>query len=205
MPLFWLECAKKLEAIARTGIFYSSNPFDKERFEQIETISNELISHYSGLMPIEVNNFYNLENGYVTPKIDIRSVIFKNDMILMVKEKTDGKWTVPGGWADIGFTPYEIAVKETFEESGLEVKPIRVLAIMDKKCHSHPPSPFYSYKIFILCEITGGHLQASLETSESRFFNLGELPELSEERITPDQLRIIVERFQNPEIEVYCE
>jgi len=205
MPLFWLECAKKLEAIAKTGLFYSSNPYDKERFEQIAAISNELIGHYTGLKPSEVDNFYNSENGYITPKVDIRSVIFKDDMILMVKEKSDGKWTVPGGWADIGFTPYEIAVKETLEESGLKVKPVRVLAIMDKKCHAHPPSPFYTYKIFILCEIIGGRLKASIETTEAKFFSLTDLPELSEERITSDQLNIIVERFYNPEVLIYCE
>lgn len=205
MSLFWLECAKKLEAIAKTGLFYSSNPYDKERFEQIAAISNELIGHYAGLKPSEVDNFYNSENGYITPKVDIRSVIFKDDMILMVKEKSDGKWTVPGGWADIGFTPYEIAVKETLEESGLKVKPVRVLAIMDKKCHAHPPSPFYTYKIFILCEIIGGRLKASIETTEAKFFSLTDLPELSEERITSDQLNIIVERFYNPEVLIYCE
>jgi ADP-ribose pyrophosphatase YjhB (NUDIX family) len=205
MPLFWLECSKKLEAIAKTGIFYSTNLYEKERFEQIASICNELISHYVDLKPSKVDNFYNLENGYVTPKVDIRSVVFKNNQILMVQEKSDGKWTIPGGWADIGYTPFEIAVKETFEESGLIVDPIRVLAIMDKKCHPHPPSPFYSYKIFILCKITGGKIQAGMETQDARFFNINEFPELSEERLTLNQLKIVIDIAFNPNNQVYCE
>ena len=205
MPLFCLECSKKLEAIAKTGIFYSSNPYEKERFEQIASICNELISHYADLKPSKVEKIYNVENGYVTPKVDIRSVVFKNNQILMVKEKSDGKWTIPGGWADIGYSPYEIAAKETIEEAGLIVEPVRVLAIMDKKCHPHPPSPFYSYKIFILCKIAGGNLQAGIETLDAKFFSENEIPELSEERLTSDQLKLIIDRVTDPNIPVYCE
>jgi ADP-ribose pyrophosphatase YjhB (NUDIX family) len=205
MPLFWLECSKKLEAIAKTGIFYSSNPYEKERFEQIASICNELISHYADLNPSKVEKFFNAENGYITPKVDIRSVVFKDNQILMVKEKSDGKWTIPGGWADIGYSPYEIAVKETFEEAGLIVEPLRVLAIMDKKCHPHPPSPFYSYKIFIQCKIKGGNLQAGIETLDANFFSENEFPELSDERLTLDQLKLIFERVTYPNIPVYCE
>jgi ADP-ribose pyrophosphatase YjhB (NUDIX family) len=205
MSLFWLDCSKKLEAIAKTGIFYSSNPYETERFEQIASIANDLISHYSNSEPQKVEMLYNMENGYVTPKTDIRSVVIKNKQILMVKEKADGKWTIPGGWADIGYTPFEVAVKETFEEAGLNVKPVRVLAIMDKKCHPHPPSPFYSYKIFILCKIEGGVLQPGTETLEAKFFNITDLPPLSEERLTIDQLKIVIERAENPDILTYCE
>ncbi len=205
MPLFWLETAKKLRAIAQIGKFYSTNLFDKERYEQIASLSNELIAHYSNYDPDKIEKFYNSDDGYITPKVDIRSVIFKEDKILMVKEKSDGKWTVPGGWADIGFTPYEIAVKETFEESGLIVTPVRVLAIMDKKCHSHPPSPFYSYKIFILCQITNGFLKTGIETSDVRFFAIKEIPKLSEERLTPGQLEIVIDRFYNPDKPLYCD
>lgn len=205
MSLFWLETAKKLQSIAQTGLFYSTNPYDRERYEQIVNLSNELIAHYGNQNVSKIENLFNIDNGYITPKVDIRSVIFKDEQILMVKEKSDGKWTFPGGWADIGYTPYEIAVKETREEAGLKVKPVRVLSIVDKKCHPHPPSPFYSYKIFILCEIIGGSLQAGTETIDARFFPLNEIPDLSEERLTPDQLKIAVERYKNPDLTVYCE
>jgi ADP-ribose pyrophosphatase YjhB (NUDIX family) len=205
MPYFWIEAAKKLQAIAQTGLFYSTNQYDRERFEQVESISNELISHYSNLSPEIIKILFSGDNGYITPKVDVRAVILRNNQLLMVKEKADGKWSVPGGWADIGYTPYEIAVKETFEEAGLVVKPIRLLAVMDKKCHPHPPTPFYSYKIFILCEIISGEIKSGNEILDAKFFDLNDIPELSIERLTTDQIQIIVERFNNPELPVYCE
>ena len=205
MPQFWLDTAKKLQSIAQTGLFYSSNPYDRERYEQIEQLGNELISHYSLYTPIEVGHFYAGDNGYITPKVDVRAVVFRNNEILMVQEKADGKWTVPGGWADIGYTPYEIAVKETFEEAGIDVKPVRLLAVMDKKCHPHPASPFYSYKIFILCDIVGGEAHAGLETLDARFFKLNEIPELSIDRLAQNQLDIIIEQYRNPQLQTYCE
>ena len=205
MSQFWLEAAKKLNAIAQTGLFYNTNPYDRERFEQVEMISNELVSHYSNLSPEVIEALYIGDNGYITPKVDVRAVIFQDNQLLMIKEKADGKWAMPGGWADIGFTPFEIAVKETFEEAGLIVKPLRLLAIMDKKCHPHPPTPFYSYKIFILCEIITGEAKSGTETLDAKFFKLDEIPELSTERLTKDQIKIIIEQYYNPELPAYCE
>lgn len=205
MPFYWLEAAKKLQAIAQTGLFYSTSPYDRERFDQVELISNELITRYSNLSPEIVKDLFSGDNGYITPKVDVRAVIFKNNQLLMVKEKADGKWTIPGGWADIGYTPFEVAVKETFEEAGLVVKPIRLLAVMDKKCHPHPPTPFYSYKMFILCEIIDGETKSGDETLDVNFFDLNDIPDLSIERLTTDQIEIIVERFNNPELPAYCE
>jgi ADP-ribose pyrophosphatase YjhB (NUDIX family) len=205
MPQFWLETAKKLQAISKTGLHFSENPYDRERYEQIAELGNELIAHYSLHTPVEIERFFANNEGYVTPKVDVRALVVKNDEILMVQEKADGKWTIPGGWADVGYTPYEIAVKETFEEAGLNVKPIRLLAVMDKKCHPHPPSPFYSYKVFILCEIIGGTVHPGIETLDARFFNCNNLPELSVDRLTQNQLDIIIERYKNSGLPAYCE
>jgi ADP-ribose pyrophosphatase YjhB (NUDIX family) len=205
MPQFWLDTAKKLQAIAQTGLFYSTNPYDRERYEQIEELGNALISHYSEHSPVEIAKFFAGDDGYITPKVDVRAVVFNNNEILMVQEKADEKWTVPGGWADIGYTPYEIAVKETREEAGLDVVPVKLLAVMDKKCHPHPASPFYSYKMFVLCEITGGRLEAGMETLDAQFFNINNIPELSVDRLTQNQLNIIVEQYKNKNLDVYCE
>ena len=205
MPQFWLDTAKKLQAISKTGLFYSENPYDRERYEQIGELGNELIAYYSEHTPVEIERFFSGDDGYITPKVDVRAVVFQNNEILMVQEKADEKWTIPGGWADIGYTPYEIAAKETFEEAGLIVKPIRLLAVMDKKCHPHPASPFYSYKIFILCHIIGGTVHAGMETLDAKFFNLNNLPELSTDRLTQNQIEIIVDQYKNPDISVYCE
>jgi ADP-ribose pyrophosphatase YjhB (NUDIX family) len=106
-----------------------------------------------------------------------------------VRETIDGNWSVPGGWADVGLTPNEVAVKEVFEESGLVVSPVRLMAVLDKKCHNHPPDMYHIYKIFILCKEVGGMLQQGMETSETGFFGFHELPPLSSPRITVEQLR----------------
>jgi ADP-ribose pyrophosphatase YjhB (NUDIX family) len=123
----------------------------------------------------------------------------------MVKETIDGKWSIPGGWADVGLTPYEVAVKEVWEESGLHVEPVRLLAVLDKKRHSHPPDLFHIYKIFILCRETGGELKGGMETSETGFFGPHEFPPLSEQRITADQIRLMYSYREDPTKPANCD
>ncbi|MGZ4160348.1 MAG: NUDIX domain-containing protein, partial [Neobacillus sp.] len=137
--------------------------------------------------------------------VDIRAVVFKKNKILMVRENTDGKWSLPGGWADIGLTPSEVAVKEVKEESGFDVKPVKLLAVLDKKCHPHPPSAFHIYKIFIHCEIIGGQPAKGIETSEVNFFAENELPPLSTGRITKTQMEMAFKYLKNPQEPVYLD
>jgi ADP-ribose pyrophosphatase YjhB (NUDIX family) len=198
MENYWLETAKKLQAMAQSGLAYCTNQYDIERYEELRDISADMMSKYTDTEITMVKSLFCNETGYQTPKVDIRGVIFKDNKILMVREKLDGAWALPGGWADIGLTPAEVAVKEVKEEAGLQVKPIRLLAVFDKKCHPHPPSPYHVYKIFILCEIVGGSLRTGMETSDARFFGSHELPELSVERNTESQIKIMFEYLENP-------
>lgn len=199
MTFEWLDIAKRLEAIAQTGFTYSNDDYDKERYQEIRDISHTIFNQYTG-EPIEkIQGIFSKENGYPTPKVDIRGVIFQDDRILLVKEKTDGLWALPGGWADIGYTPSEIAVKEVKEEAGVEVDPVKMIAVFDKKCHAHPPSPFHVYKMFILCEIKAGTPEPGMETSEVDFFSRDQLPDLSVERNTLEQIHMLFEVGQNPE------
>ncbi|WP_128657321.1 NUDIX hydrolase [Paenibacillus sp. 598K] len=186
----WLEWAKQLQSIAQAGLTYSKDQYDLERFQQIRDISVEIMSAYTDTDMKEIIGLFANENGYATPKVDIRAVVFKNGQILMVRETIDGKWALPGGWADIGLSPREVAVKEVKEESGFDVRALRLLAVHDKKCHPHPPSPYHVYKLFILCEIVGGQAASGIETSDVKFFGENELPELSEERNTESQIRM---------------
>jgi len=137
-----LSIAKRLQSIAQAGIFYSEDmPFDRERYEEISELSVQMLTNLTD-EPIEkIGNLFTQErNGYQTPKVDIRAVIFnESGEILMVKEKVDGCWSLPGGWADVGYTPSEVAVKEVREETGLEVKTVKILAVIDKRNHLHPP------------------------------------------------------------------
>lgn len=202
-----LSIAKRLQSIAQAGIFYSEDkPFDRERYQEIADISVKILGQLTD-EPIEkIGNLFTEErDGYQTPKVDIRAVIF-NELgeILMVKEKVDGRWSLPGGWADVGYSPAEVAVKEVKEETGLDIKTVRVLGIFDKRNHPHPPEGWYVYKIFILCEKIGGEISKdTTETSDIQYFSLENIPPLSEPRNVFSQIKMMFEYRNNPEKEVY--
>jgi ADP-ribose pyrophosphatase YjhB (NUDIX family) len=194
----WLEYAKRVQALAQAGITYAENSFDLERYLELSDISVRIMAEISGTDVLRVRELFTNEIGYQTPKTDVRAVIFQDNKILLVREKVDNCWALPGGWADVGFTPGEVAEKETREEAGLEVRAGRLLAVLDKKCHPHPPSPYHTYKIFILCEVIGGALQQGSETLDVQYFGRGELPELSVERGTVSQIQLMFEYLDNP-------
>lgn len=191
----WLEWARRLQSISQAGLTYSNNPYDRERYEMLKEVYKEIVADYTLNEMKKIEELFANENGYLTPKMDIRGVVFKDGKILMVKEKIDGKWSVPGGWADIGLSPAEVAVKELKEESGYDTKAIKLMGVFDKKYFTHPVSPYYSYKIFILCDIVGGGPSGGLETSDVGFFNLENLPELSIERVTKEQIAMMFKMY----------
>nr|WP_263327167.1 NUDIX hydrolase [Neobacillus sp. Marseille-Q6967] len=199
----WLDWSKQLQSIAQAGLTYSKDVYDLERFELIRKISIEILAHHTNIeMPVIKDLFAN-ETGYATPKVDIRAVVFKDGKILMVQEKSDGKWALPGGWADIGLTPSEVAVKEVKEESGFDVKALKLLAVTDHKCHPHPPSPYHIYKLFIHCEIVGGAPAQGIETSGVQFFEENKMPPLSTARNTKSQIEMAFKYLKNPQENVY--
>jgi ADP-ribose pyrophosphatase YjhB (NUDIX family) len=195
--LKWLEWAKQIQAISQSGLAYCKDVYDIERYEQLRTLSTEILAEYTEVDKTLIRDLFANETGYATPKVDVRGVIFKEDAILLVREKSDGSWALPGGWADIGLSPSEIAIKEVKEESGFEVIPIKLLAILDKNKHSHPPSPTHVYKIFILCGIVGGRAEEGVETSKVDFFKKEKLPILSEERNTYEQIELMFKLKEN--------
>ncbi|MBA2940347.1 NUDIX hydrolase [Paenibacillus sp. CGMCC 1.16610] len=203
MNIPWLQWAKEIQAISQAGLAYGENGYDLERYEALRKISVEMMSHFTDTPIDKVTELFASDTGYQTPKVDIRAVVLKENKVLLVKERADGAWALPGGWADIGYTPSEVAVKETREEAGYQVKPVRLLAVLDKKCHAHPPAPNYVYKIFILCELVGGEaLEVSLETTEVGFFGEHELPPLSIERNTVEQVKRMIELAGGPASQV---
>jgi ADP-ribose pyrophosphatase YjhB (NUDIX family) len=201
----WLGMAKRLQAVAQAGLEYTDNKYDIDRYQQIRKLSMEIMENYAGMDMKRLQNGFASETGYPTPKVDVRGVVFRDNKILLVRETIDGNWSVPGGWADVGLSAYENAAKEVFEESGLVVKPVRLLAVLDKKKHLHPPDLFHIYKIFVLCEETGGSLQIGMETSETGFFSPDALPPLSMPRITEDQIKLMFEYKDNPGKEAVCD
>jgi ADP-ribose pyrophosphatase YjhB (NUDIX family) len=194
----WLDMAKRMQALAQAGLEYSDNKYDRDRYQQMRELSLEIMHDFTDLEMNKLVGVFASEQGYQTPKVDVRGVVFREDQILMVRETIDGNWSLPGGWADVGLTPSEVAVKEVREESGLVVVPERLLAVLDKKRHNHPPDMFHIYKIFILCRETGGELKGGMETSETGFFGPGNFPPLSVPRITSEQISLMYEYKNNP-------
>lgn len=196
----WLELAQKLQSIAQSGLYYSNNPFEIERYKSILEIAEEMISMKTGLEKETIHNTFMSEAGHSTPKIDVRGVVFKDDKILLVKETVDGKWTVPGGWADVGSSPSENTEREVFEESGYQVKAKKVIAVYDRNKQGHTPYIFHLYRIFFLCDLIGGNSRISHETEDVDFFSLSNLPELSTGRVTRKQIERFFEHYKNPEL-----
>jgi len=193
-----IELVKKIQAIAFAGLEYCENDFDRERYEELKKLSQQLFTELTATPIEKIQNLFENEVGYQTPKVDVRAVVFKENKILLVKEKIDGRWSIPGGWADIGYSPSEIAVKEAREESGADVNPVRLLAVIDKLKHDYPLSPFHTYKIFILCELLANNISAGTETTEVNFFTFEDLPPLSETRNTKEQIQMLFHLWKNP-------
>jgi ADP-ribose pyrophosphatase YjhB (NUDIX family) len=194
----WLDMAKRMQALAQAGLEYSDNKYDRDRYQQMRQLSLEIMRDFTELNMDKLVNVFASEQGYQTPKVDVRGVVFRDNQILMVRETIDGNWSLPGGWADVGLTPSEVAIKEVWEESGLVVVPERLLAILDKKMHNHPPDMFHIYKVFILCRETGGELKGGMETSETDFFGPDKFPPLSVPRITREQISLMYEYKNDP-------
>lgn len=188
-----LNLAKRIKSIADTGLLYNTNDYDRERYTELLEISHEMTSLLLD-QPIEViRDFYAPNKDYPTPKVDVRGLALNEQgEILMVQEMADGKWTLPGGWADIGLSPSEVIEKEFREETGLTVKATQLLAVFDKKCHAHPAQAFYVYKFALLCTITGDTpLQKGFDILDVAFFPVDQLPELSQDRILRTQIELL--------------
>ncbi len=187
----WLTWAKNLQAIAQAGLAYSKDPYDLERFEQIRRISIEIVGSYTGIGPERVRDLFAGETGYQTPKVDVRAAIFNDrNEILLVREQTDGRWSMPGGWADAGLSLSENIIKECREEAGMEVLPKKLIAILDRARHTDDMYPYSVYKIFVECDWEKKDFNPNIETSERKFFPQDHLPDLSAIRITEDQIRM---------------
>ena len=194
-----LELSKRINALAEIGLTYADNPYDTERYEELRGIGRKMMSIVSGQPPETIESLFLNEREYKTPQVDVRAVVFDGQRrLLMVREKADGGWSLPGGWADVGFSPSEMAVKEVREETGLTVQPERLIAVFDKKCHPHPPHLHYVYKIFIGCRLLGGEMQTAFDTLDVGFFAEDDIPQLSEERVTREQIRLMFEYRQDP-------
>lgn len=196
----WLNWAQKLAALAQSGLTYSLNPFEHERYKEIQKIAAEMIANNSSLSLDHVMDLVGNEEGYATPKLDVRGVVFKDGKILLVKELADGGWTLPGGFIDVGEPPSRAVEREVWEESGYRVKATKLLAVLDRNQHGHPPYIFHLYKLFIRCDLIGGQPADSVETAGADFFAEDDHPPLSIARFTEEELQRMFQHLRQPDL-----
>jgi ADP-ribose pyrophosphatase YjhB (NUDIX family) len=197
----WLPIARELRAIAQVGLAFSAAGFDRQRYERIRELAALLLAQGSAADYESVIELLRQEKGYATPKVDVRGAAFVDGRVLMVREISDGKWTLPGGWADVNQSAAECVVREIAEESGFAARVRKLAAVYDYQKSGHPPHHIDSiYKMFFLCEICGGAQRASDETSEVAFFPRGDLPPLSLGRTTAAQIERMFQHHERPDL-----
>lgn len=185
----WLAWAVELQSLAQAGLHYGKDPFDRERYERIRSIAAEMVSCQAEIPLETARDLFCCETGYQTPKLDTRAAVFQDGKILLVREN-DGRWSLPGGWVDVDVSVGENVVKEVKEEAGLDVTVDTVIAVQDREKHNRPVYAWKVCKVFALCSVTGGAFAPNIETTESGYFALEELPPLAEEKNTREQLEM---------------
>lgn len=186
-----LDQARRLLAVAQSGLHYTRSEFERERYEEIAQLAAQLLSNEAHYTAQQVRDAWIVEDGYSTPKLDVRGAMFRGDTVLLVRERSDGKWTVPGGFADVNETPSMSILKEIEQESGYTARVLKLAAVHDRNKHNYPQFMFHLWKLLFVCEITGGEARMSSETDGVEFFPLAELPPLSTGRITAEQIQLL--------------
>ncbi len=203
-PPRWLTWARQLQAIAQTGLAFSRDVYDRERYAAIRALAAQIMTEHSDADLRRVEGLFADQVGYATPKVDVRAAVFRDDgRILLVRETADGgRWTLPGGWADVDQSPRESVVREVREEAGVEVSVRKLAAVYDRERHPHrPPYPFHIYKLFFVCDLIGGDPRPGVETSEVAFFTAPDVPaDLSLSRVLPQQISRMFEHAAAPDL-----
>lgn len=194
-----LKWAQRLQALAQNGLTFVKDPFDQERYEAIRDIAAEMMASQTETDFATVQGLFMQETGYQTPKVDSRGVVFRDGRILLVRERSDGRWSLPGGWIDVQESPAESVVREILEETGYQTRALKLLAVFDKNKHDHPPTVYHIYKLFFLCELLGGSPTHTLETNGVDFFPEDALPDLSRTRVTEGQIARLFEHYRHPD------
>ena len=199
-PRNLLEWARKVQAIAQTGLAFTHDPFDRERYTQLAELVAELLSRELQIPLGAARDLWAGEQGYATPKVDVRGGLFSDERVLLVRERSDGRWTLPGGWVDVNDAPAEAVAREIQEESGFRARAVKLAALVDRNRHPHPPHVHHIYKLMFLCELLGGEAACSHETDAAAFYPVTALPELSLGRILPQQIARLYQHHLQPSL-----
>ena len=193
-----LEWARKVQAIAQNGLAFTQDAFDRERYQQLQALVTQVLHTQLEVPVARAAAFWEGEHGYATPKVDVRGAVFRDDRVLLVRERSDGGWTLPGGWVDVNDSPAAAVAREILEESGYRARAVKLAALVDKNRHPHPPGIHHIYKLMFLCELTGGAPAVSAETDAVDFFPVGALPGLSTGRILASQIERLYRHHLEP-------
>jgi len=208
LPSSELDLVRRILALARTGLHFSgpqyrsdeNREFERERYDEIVQLASQWLANHSNAPIGELLASWTADDGYVTPKVDVRGAVFRENRVLLVRERSDGKWTLPGGWGDVNETPQQGVEKEIQQESGFTAKAIKLAAVYDRRTRNVPPSIFYIWKLFFICELTGGEPRVSNETDAVDFFPLDSLPPLSTGRVVQWQIERMYAHHRNPSL-----
>lgn len=192
--------AERLQSVAQAGLTYTGDAYDLERYRALRALAAEMLAAATGAPLGQVTRVVEAERGYLTPKVDVRAAVFREGKVLLVREQTDGRWSLPGGWADVGASPGENAVREVREETGYLVRTERLVAVYDKAKHQRLDGLFHVYKLFVRCALLGGEPSTSIETTAVGFFGRDELPPLSTPRVTEAQIARMFEHHDHPDL-----
>lgn len=187
MPV-WLQWAREIQSLCQTGLAFASTGYETQRYQRLNEIAAAIIESHTGLLQEELVRGFSAQPGYATAKIDVRGAVIREGKILLVQERRDQKWCMPGGWADVGDIPSEMVAREVFEESGYEVAARKVVAVFDANREGRPLELYHAYKIIFICDIKGGHPRTSDETMAVGFFSFDDLPPLSSQRTNEKHL-----------------
>ena len=200
----WPGWVERLQAIAQAGLELSDGPYDRERYLALRALATEIAAAHLELgSPAERRRLDELlagDGGYPTPKVDVRALVRRGREVLLVRERVDGRWSLPGGWADVGWPPAAMVEREVAEESGFQVRARRLLALWDRARHNSNPSLHSVYKVAVACDLLGGTARPSVETLDVGWFDADALPELSTDRITAAQIARLIELDDHPEL-----
>lgn len=194
----WMEWAQEIFSLSQSGITYSGNQYDIDRYRRLQEITAEMIASQSEMSRESVLESFSMQAGYITPKVDVRGGVIRENKILLIQERADNMWAMPGGWADLGNSPASVAEREVFEESGFQVKAEKVVAVIDAN-RIQPLEFYHAYKLIFLCQLLGGEPRISHETLAVDFFDLNNLPPLSVYRTNEDMLREVFAHVENPD------
>jgi len=200
----WIEWVKQIKAISQIGKQFSKDPYDLERYDQLKDLAHEMFARLANMPKERVDHFFISDEGYATPKVDLRGGVFKDGKILLIQERVDGRWALPGGWADVCEPPSVGVVREVLEETGYQTEIIKLVAIKDRGLHPYKPIyPHHIYKLFFLCKLTGGEATENLEAAQVAFFDLDALPPLSGSRTLVEDIFLLRKHMKKPELSTY--